>query len=252
MMSAHHRDVSNLIRRVNVSLALVLALSGIPSLVAAQESSVPPAEQAPLPPPLNEEIPPPPPAGQVPIITEEAEPEMVERDGVLFERRVRPRTYEEEVEAQDAEIEAAENALPPLPDPEFRLRAGAGIALPLSVLDVPLLRIHQDFEWLPVATAPFIFGISGAQYFGAATFGSAGGRIGATAFFCETEGMRCQGAISTQIGAFFGSNSVAFEATGEADARLLFGAFELSLRVGFAGAGGFNMLFADLGIGGAF
>ena len=229
---------------MNVSLALVLALSGMPTLGAAQA--------APLPPPTNEEIPPPPVAAEVPILTEEAEPEMVERDGVLFERRTRPLSQEEEVEAQDAAIEAAENALPPPPDPEFRLRAGAGIALPLSVLDVPLLRIHQDFEWLPSATAPFVFGISGAQYLGVSTFGSVGGRIGATAFFCEMEGLRCQGAISTQIGAFFGSNSVAFEATGEADARLLFDAFEVHLRLGFAGAGGINMLFADLGIGAAF
>ncbi len=240
---------------MNVSLALLLALSGMPNLGVAQEASVPPAEEqlpAPLPPPTDEEIPPPPPAAEVPLTTEEAEPEMVERDGVLFERRERPRTREEEIEAQDAAIDAAERALPPPPDPEFRLRAGAGIALPMSVLEVPLLRLHQDFEWLPSATAPFVFGISGAQYLGVATFGSVGGRIGATAFFCEMEGMRCQGAISTQIGAFFGSNTVAFEATGEADARLLFDAFEVSLRIGFAGANGFNMLFADLGIGAAF
>jgi len=242
--------VAHLIPRVNVSLVLLL-LVALPNLGAAQDAGMAPVE-APLPPPTNEEIPPPPPPAEVPLITEEAEPEMVERDGVLFERRERALTREEETAEQDAAIEAAERLLKPPPDPEFRLRAGAGIALPLSVLDVPLLRIHQDFEWLPSAVAPFVFGVSGAQYLGASTLFSVGGRIGATAFFCETEGMRCQGAISTQIGAFFGPNLVAFEATGEADARLLFDAFEVSLRIGFGGAGGFNMLFADLGVGAAF
>jgi hypothetical protein len=253
--SAHDRRVAILNRHVNVSLALALALSASPGRGAAQDANVASSDEnapAALPPPANEEVPPPPPPNEVPILTEEAEPEMVERDGVLFERRTQPRTREEEIEAQDAALEAAENALPPPPDPEFRLRVGTGIALPLSVYEVPFLRIHQDFEWLPSAVAPFVFGVSGAQYIGNATFGSVGGRIGATAFFCEVEGMRCQGGISTQIGVFIGSNSVAFEATGEGDVRLLFDALEVHLRVGFAGSGGINMLFADLGLGVAF
>lgn len=257
-MNAQAQPVATSNRRAHslkLALALTLAQSSLAVRVTAQDANAAPGEElppAPLPPPTNEEIPPPPPPAEVPLVTEEAEPEMVERDGVLFERHTRPRTREEELEAQDAAIEAAENALPPPPDPEFRLRVGTGIALPLSVYDVPFLRIHEDFEWQPAAVAPFVFGLSGAQYLGNATFGSVGGRIGATAFFCAVEGMRCQGGLATQIGAFFTSNSVAFEATGEGDVRLLFDAFEVHLRVGFAGAGGINMLFADLGLGAAF
>lgn len=159
-------------------------------------------------------------------------------------------------EAAEAEeerrLDEEADRLPPPPPPEWRLRAGAGVGLPLNGANVPYLRLHQEVEWQPTAAAPFTFGLGGAEYLLGGVLGSASARIGAATDFCSDATVRCQAALNLVLGAFFGQNLLAFDFGGEGDVRFLFGPVELSVRVGFGGGGGVNMLFGSGGIGGAF
>jgi hypothetical protein len=159
-------------------------------------------------------------------------------------------------EAAEAEeerrLDEEADRLPPPPPPEWRLRAGAGVGLPLNGANVPYLRLHEEVEWQPTAAAPFIFGLGGAEYLLGGVLGSASARIGAATDFCSDATVRCQAALNLVLGAFFGQNLLAFDFGGEGDVRFLFGPVELSVRVGFGGGDGINMLFGSGGIGGAF
>jgi hypothetical protein len=153
---------------------------------------------------------------------------------------------------EERRLDEEADRLPPPPPPEWRLRAGAGVGLPLNGANVPYLRLHEEIEWQPTAAVPFIFGLGGAEYVLGGVLGSAGARIGAATDFCSDATVRCQAALNLVLGAFFGQNLLAFDFGGEGDVRFLFGSLELSVRVGFGGGGGINMLFGSGGIGGAF
>jgi hypothetical protein len=163
-----------------------------------------------------------------------------------------PISREEARAEEERRLDEEADRLPPPPPPEWRLRAGAGVGLPLNGANVPYLRLHQEVEWQPTAAAPFIFGLGGAEYLLGGVLGSAGARIGAATDFCSDTTVRCQAALNLVLGAFFGQNLLAFDFGGEGDVRFLFGPVELSVRVGFGGGGGINMLFGSGGIGGAF
>jgi hypothetical protein len=170
----------------------------------------------------------------------------------LLPASTQPLTRAELEAEEERRLEEEADRRPPSPPPEWRRRAGAGGGLPLNGGNVPYLRIHQEVEWQPSAAAPFLFGLGGAEYLLAGVAGSAGARLGAATDFCSDATVRCQAALQIVLGAFFAQNLVAFDIGGEGDVRFLFGSLELSIRVGFGGGGGFNMLFASGGLGGAF
>lgn len=164
----------------------------------------------------------------------------------------RPMTAEEAEAAEERALDE-DVPLPPPPDPEWRLHAGAGIGVPTNGYSDVFVRFHQDIEFQPNDAAPFLFGIGGAEYIGPSTLGSIHGRFGAHAWFCEDAVVRCQGTVALTAGAFFaGASSTAFEVAGDADARFLFGSFELSVRVGFGGGAGINLMNAGAALGAAF
>lgn len=170
----------------------------------------------------------------------------------IVEGTQRPMTREEMRAQEERRLDEEADALPPPPPPEWRLRAGIGVGLPLNGANVPYMRVHQEIEWQPTGAAPFIFGLGGSEYLLGGVLGSAGARIGMATDFCQDAVVRCQGAVNVVLGAFFGSGLLAFDAGGEGDVRFLFGALELSVRVGFGGGGGINMLYGSGGIGAAF
>lgn len=179
----------------------------------------------------------------------------------------RPRPSDEELEAEEEGERAAEEPdgeptiidddmeLPPDPPdlPEFRLRAGAGVALPTAG-DFGLgFRITQDFEWQPRGGEPFFVGLGGAEILGAGVVGQAHVRLGLHAWFCEERPVRCQAAVAFVGGAAFGSNLVAPNIAGDTDLRFLFWErLELHVRGGFSFLA--NVPFIDItgGIGVAF
>jgi hypothetical protein len=228
-------------------IAPLLVLAA-PALVVAQEApasgdtaaSESPSESMAQADTETETIPPPPPA---------SDPD--DEHVAYVPTRAAPRTREE-VEEEEARALEEDEPLPPAPDPEWRLRVGAGVAIPLNGASQPFLRLHQDLEWHPLAVAPFFFGIGGAQYLVPATLGAANVRVGGAAWFCEDSVVRCQGTVALTVGALIGQSLLAFDVGGEADARFLFGAFELSLRVGFGGGGGYNFVYGQGGVGAAF
>ncbi|GAB4202523.1 MAG: hypothetical protein OHK0013_15910 [Sandaracinaceae bacterium] len=224
--------------------SLVLGL-GAPGLLLAQDAPVEaPARaevEATTETPDLDVVPPPP----------SADPEPAQARVAYVPTRPAPRSREE-VEEEEMRALEEDEPLPPTPDPEWRLRAGAGVAIPLNGASQPFLRLHQDLEWHPLAVAPFFFGIGGAQYLVPATLGAVNARVGGAAWFCADGVVRCQGTVALTVGALLGQNLVAFDMGGEADARFLFGALELSLRVGFGGGGGYNFVYGQGGIGAAF
>lgn len=163
-----------------------------------------------------------------------------------------PMSREEAEAEEERRFQEEEEALPPPPDPEWRLRAGAGVGLPLNGASQPYLRLYQEIEWQPAILSPFLFGIGGAEYLVSGVLGSAGARVGLATYFCQDAVVRCQGAINLVVGAFFGQGVLAFDFGGEGDVRFLFGALELTVRLGFGGGGGINMLHGGAGIGAAF
>lgn len=163
-----------------------------------------------------------------------------------------PISREEAEEEEERRFAEAEDALPPPPDPEWRLRLGAGVGLPLNGASSPYLRLYQEIEWQPTIVAPLIFGLGGAEYLVGGLLGSAGARVGLATYFCADAIVRCQAAINVVLGAFFGQGVLAFDFGGEGDVRFLFGALELTVRLGFGGGGGINMLHGGAGVGAAF
>ncbi len=221
-----------------------------PAAPASPDGPASPALPALVAAPDDEEAIPPPPSGEPASL----DPEGPDAAGIeLVPAPPTPRSREEaEAEEERRDARALEEA-PPRPLPEWRLRAGAGVGIPVSGSSTPTLRLHQEVEWQPEAVAPFVFGVGGAEYLLGGVFGSVGGRFGMATLFCENEVMRCQGAVSIVLGAFLGEHLAAFDVGGEGDVRLLFGdAFELSLRGGFDGGGGVNMIHVDLGLAAAF
>lgn len=175
-----------------------------------------------------------------------------EGDNAYLEASTQPISREEARTEEERRLDEEAEQLPPPPPPEWRLRAGVGVALPLNGASSPFLRLHQEIEWQPTVIAPFLFGLGGAEYLLGGTLGQADARIGMTAFFCEDAIVRCQAAVAFVVGAFFGQNLLAFDVGGEGDVRFLFGALELSIRLGFGGGGGLNVLHGSGGIGAAF
>jgi hypothetical protein len=163
-----------------------------------------------------------------------------------------PISREEAEEEEERRAQEEEEQLPPPPDPEWRLRAGAGVGLPLNGASAPYLRLYQEIEWQPAVVAPLVFGLGGAEYVLGGLLGSAGARVGLVTYFCADSTVRCQAAINLVLGAFFGQGVLAFDFGGEGDVRFLFGALELTVRLGFGGGGGINMLHGGAGIGAAF
>ncbi len=175
-----------------------------------------------------------------------------EGETAYLEASAQPVSREEARTEEERRLDEEAEQLPPPPDPEWRLRTGVGIGLPLNGASTPFLRLHQEIEWQPTAAAPFLFGLGGAEYLLGGTLGQADARLGMTTYFCEDAIVRCQAAVAFVVGAFFGQNLLTFDVGGEGDVRFLFGALELSVRVGFGGGGGINMLHGSGGIGAAF
>lgn len=143
--------------------------------------------------------------------------------------------------------------LPPRPwePPEFRLRAGAGIALPTAGDNRPLARITQDVELQLRDAAPFYFGIGGAEVFSTFVIGTVGVNAGLAAWVLQDPGIRLQGAIHVHLGASFGGGYVSPDIAGEVDFRLLTADdyLELHLRGGFFTLNSITYLDITAGIG---
>jgi hypothetical protein len=144
---------------------------------------------------------------------------------------------EDESSGEGVPIDEGLELPPRLPEPpEYRLRAGAGVALPTAGDTRPLARITQDFEVQPLPATPFYFGVGGAEVLGGAfVIGTVGANIGLAAWVASEPNLRFQGAIHLHLGASFGGGFVSFDAAGEVDLRLLTGddLLELHLRGGF-------------------
>ncbi len=206
-------------------IGLAFALAGSPAL----------AQQAP---------PEPEPADETEPAPEEEEREDTARaplraDEVFPETR-RPRPEPE------LDPELTEDFQRPVPEPEWRLRAGVGATAATSGTDVLSLRLAQEIEWMPAAVAPFLFGLTGGELV-ASTYQVylAGVRIGGWARFCEDRLVVCSGAIAIRAGASFGQATGAqLDLGGDGDVRFRFDGVELAVRVGFFIAS--SVTFVDL------
>lgn len=139
--------------------------------------------------------------------------------------------------------------------PEYRLRAGAGVALPTAGDTRALLRITQDVELQPLPTSPFYFGVGGAEVLGGSfVIGTVGANLGLAAWVASDPSFRLQGAIHLHLGAAFGGGTVSPDIAGEVDLRLLTAedVLELHLRGGFFTLGGVTFLDITAGLGVAF
>lgn len=139
--------------------------------------------------------------------------------------------------------------------PEYRLRAGAGVALPTADDTRPLARITQDFEVQPLPAAPFYFGVGGAEVVGGAfVIGTVGANLGLAAWVASDPGFRLQGAIHLHLGVSFGGSNVSPDIAGEVDVRLLTAEdiLELHLRGGFFTLAGITHIDITAGVGVAF
>lgn len=164
-----------------------------------------------------------------------------------------PLSAEEARAAQERSDDALLARTPPPPMPEWRIRVGGGVGIPVSGSSTPMLRLHEELEFQPEAAAPFVFGIGGAEYLLGGTFGSVGARLGMASSFCEVGVVRCQGGVHIVLGAFLGEHLAAFDVGGEGDVRFLFSdVFELSLRGGFDGGGDINLIHIDVKLKTAF
>lgn len=147
-------------------------------------------------------------------------------------------------EEEEESIEELEERLVPTAWlPEFRIRAGGGIGIPLGGTSVILGRATQEVEW-QIPEAEFIFvGLGAAEIFGSGVTVEAGARVGGLATFCEDRIVRCHGAITLQIGFLYGelAPAGAFDIAADVDVRFLFvNIFELFVRGGFFTAPGPN------------
>lgn len=212
-----------------VALVVVAALASPATRARAQAPEA--TEAAP-----TEQIPP---DEQVPTPEEEPEPapgtrrapERVAPEPML--RAPTDATYEDDDE--DPSIAALEEQMvPTLTLPEFRVRAGGGIGIQTSGESNVYARITQEAEWQPPSLEFVSFGIGAAESIGAQSLYQVGGRIGGYAWFCEDPVVRCQGAITLQLGAVFGAVGPDFDFSADVDLRFLFvKTVELHLRGGF-------------------
>ncbi|AKF10139.1 hypothetical protein [Sandaracinus amylolyticus] len=139
--------------------------------------------------------------------------------------------------------ELEEQMIPTLVLPELRIRVGGGVGLqtsgPVAGAEPVYGRVTEEVEWMPPALEFVSFGIGGAQMF--TTGGQiyqVGARVGGHAWFCEDVVVRCQGAITLQLGAVFGSLGEWFDFSADADLRFLFvERFELFVRGSFLSFG---------------
>lgn len=274
--------------RVSITFA-VLALV-LPSAVRAQTSGAPPEERHPAalgvegdsgnPSPTY--TPGEPNPRGVPIdegiieseerrASEEEEEELDDAEAAAEDAIIPPpprrRPSEEELDEEEEAERAAEEPdddpdpidedmelVPDPPDlPEWRLRAGAGVALPTAGEYGVALRLTQDAEWQPRGVEPFLFGIGGSENVANGVIGQAHARVGLHAWFCEEGPMRCQAAIAVIGGAAFGLGNVGPDVAGEVDMRLLFWeTLELHVRGGFFTLGGVALIDITGGLGVAF
>lgn len=128
--------------------------------------------------------------------------------------------------------------IPTLVLPEFRVRVGGGVGLQTSSaasVGQPVYgRITEEVEWMPPALEFVSFGVGAAQMFGPGpSLYQVGVRVGGHAWFCADAIVRCQGAITVQLGAVFAGGTW-FDFSADADLRfLLVKRFELFARGSF-------------------
>jgi hypothetical protein len=140
---------------------------------------------------------------------------------------------------EEASIEELEEAMvPTLTLPEFRIRVGGGVGLQTSggAGENVFGRVTEEFEWQPAALEFLLFGIGGAQSIASNGSGiyQVGARVGGHAWFCQDATVRCQGAITLQLGFVGGLTGPNFDFSADADLRFLFGErVEIYARGGF-------------------
>ncbi len=182
-----------------------------------------------------------------------------EDDDELSRIGARDRRYDrdDDEDAEDAEIEAYESSLTPtLYVPEFRIRAGGGVGIPLAGSNEVSLRLTQQVEWQPPDLEFLSFGLGGSELVvGGNSIGQVGVRVGGYAAFCHEPGLTCQGAINVQLGAIFGGGvEPSFDLSADLQLRLLIADhFELHVEGGFWTApGGLSYVDVTAGLGVAF
>lgn len=134
---------------------------------------------------------------------------------------------------EDPDPELEEDLVPPLVEPEWRLRLGVGATVATAGGPVASLRLTQEIEWMPLAVAPLLFSLTGGEVFGEYTIGLGGARIGLYGLFCQDRIVTCTGAIALRGGVIGGTPGVTFDLGGDGDARFRFDGVELAVRVGF-------------------
>jgi hypothetical protein len=152
-------------------------------------------------------------------------------------------------------IEDLERRMQPTLDlPEFRARVGGGVGLQTSPADNVLGRVHEELEWQAPALEFVLVGLGAAQMFGpGGEIYQIGARVGGHAWFCEDPVVRCQGAITLQLGAVLGGLGANFDFSADADLRFLFDRrFELFVRGGFFSVSASSFLNLTGGVGLAF
>ena len=147
-----------------------------------------------------------------------------------------------------------EEAMPPtLTLPEFRLRAGGGVAIATGGDTLVWAHAAEEFDWQPAALEFVEFGVGAAETIGPSVLVQAGLRVGAYAWFCEDAIVRCQGALDLRAGVRTGAGGTGFDLGANLDLRLLFDeAFELTLRGAFATVELVSFLDVTLHAGAAF
>lgn len=141
-----------------------------------------------------------------------------------------------EAEEEPTIEELEEGMIPTLTLPEFRVRVGGGVGIQTSGESNVFGRITEEFEWQPPALEFVLLGIGGAQAISTGGVGiyQVGARVGGHAWFCEDATVRCQGAITLQLGFVGGATGPNFDFSADADLRFLFGELvELHVRGGF-------------------
>lgn len=157
----------------------------------------------------------------------------------------RPAPAGSEPEPSIEELE--EGMIPTLVLPEFRVRVGGGVGLQTSsaapVGEPVYGRITEEVEWMPPALEFVSFGVGAAQMFGPGpSVYQVGARVGGYAWFCEDAVVRCQGAITLQLGVVVAGGTW-FDFSADADLRFLFlQRFELFVRGSFLSFGSNSFL----------
>ncbi|MDQ3034281.1 MAG: hypothetical protein M3Y87_17875 [Myxococcota bacterium] len=148
-----------------------------------------------------------------------------------------PTARESEEEPSIEELEAS--MVPTLVLPEFRVRLSGGVGIQTAGASAIYGRITEEVEWQPPALQFVLLGIGGAQLIGpGGVIYQVGGRVGGHAWFCEDAVVRCQGAITLQLGYVGGAGGAGFDFSADADLRFLFvKTVEVFVRGGFFAVG---------------